>query len=58
MLCLVGDLSAFQIGDGLGHACSAEVSRLFWVSTADVTLCEYCSTVPRYEGITSSCLMK
>jgi len=58
MLCVVGDLSVFQIGDGLGHACTAEVSRLFWVSTGDATLCVYCSTVLRYERVTSSCLMK
>ena len=54
----VRDLSVFQIGYGLGHARTGEVSRLFWVSTADVTLCEYCSTVLRYERVTSRCLMK
>ena len=29
-----GDLSVFQVGDGLDYACAARVSRLFWVSTA------------------------
>jgi hypothetical protein len=49
------DLSAFQVGDGLGHACSVRVSRLFWVSTADVKLLEYSTAVPGYKGRHEQC---
>ena len=56
--CMVTDLSAFQVGDGLGHACTVRVSRMFWVSTADMRLKGYYSTLIRDEHETAVCLMK
>jgi hypothetical protein len=56
--CMVTDVSVFQVVDGLGHACTVRVSRLFWVSTADVKLKEYYSTLIRDEHETAVCLMK